>query len=97
MGRCSEVLHTGEYCILMPELPLYVSPSVNIAGNTASPSHVSLWKRPSKHPFLCCVSFSYWAIGFVLTLAVTQLQQGQGQLSLVTIAGVPVLGVCPER
>lgn len=75
----------------MPELPLYVSPSVNIAGNTALPSHLSLWKLPSKHPFLCCVSLSYWAMGFVLTLAVTQLQQGQGQLSLLTTAGFPVL------
>lgn len=99
LGRCLEVLHTDEYCICTPEVPLYVSPSVNIAGNTAPTPHLSLWKFPSKHPFLCCASLSYWAMGFILTLAVTQLQQGQGQLSLLTTAGVLVLdlrGFCWE-
>jgi len=64
---------------------------VNIAGNTAPPSRFSLWKLPSEHPFLCCVCLSYWAVGFVLTLAVTQLQQGQGKLSLLTTTEVPDL------
>lgn len=79
-----EVLHTDE-------LPLYVSLSVNIACNTASPSYLYLWKLPSKHNFLCCVSLSYWVTCFVLTLAVNQLWQRQGQLSLLTTAGVLVL------